>query len=109
LWNTEIYSTKLVNLHFWLATIGILIYIVAMWISGIMQGLMWRDYDEFGTLTYTFAESVAAMHPYYVLRTVGGFIYTVGVVVMFYNMIMTIRRAGSLEAKSEVSPSPAQA
>ena len=96
LWNTEIYSSKLVNWHFWLATIGIVIYIVAMWISGIMQGLMWRDYDEFGTLTYTFAESVAAMHPYYVMRTVGGFIYTVGVVVMLYNVVMTIRQAGSV-------------
>jgi cytochrome c oxidase cbb3-type subunit 1 len=96
LWNTEIYSSKLVNLHFWLATIGIVIYIVAMWISGIMQGLMWRDYDEFGTLTYTFAESVAAMHPYYVMRTVGGFIYSVGGLVMLYNVVMTIRQAGSV-------------
>jgi cytochrome c oxidase cbb3-type subunit 1 len=96
LWNTEMHSSKLVNMHFWLATIGIVIYIVAMWISGIMQGLMWRDYDEFGTLSYTFAESVAAMHPYYVLRTVGGFIYTVGVAVMLYNVVMTIRQAGSI-------------
>jgi cytochrome c oxidase cbb3-type subunit 1 len=103
------YSTKLVNLHFWLATIGILIYIVSMWISGIMQGLMWRDYDEFGTLTYTFAESVAAMHPYYVLRTVGGFIYTVGVLVMFYNMVMTIRRAGSLTTETGTQTATAQA
>ena len=95
LWNTEMYSTKLVNLHFWLATIGIVVYIVAMWISGIMQALMWRDYTEFGTLTYTFAESVAAMHPYYVMRAVGGFIYTLGGAVMLYNVIMTIRTASS--------------
>jgi cytochrome c oxidase cbb3-type subunit 1 len=93
LWNTEMYSTKLVNLHFWLATIGIVIYIVAMWISGIMQGLMWRDYDEFGTLTYTFAESVAAMHPYYVMRATGGFIYSLGGLVMLYNVVMTISTA----------------
>ncbi|WP_455212502.1 cytochrome-c oxidase, cbb3-type subunit I [Kaarinaea lacus] len=106
LWKTEIHSTKLVNLHFWLATIGIVIYIVAMWISGIMQGLMWRDYDEFGTLTYTFAESVAAMHPYYVLRTVGGFIYSVGGLVMLYNVVMTIRQAGSVP---RASAQPAQA
>ena len=72
LWNTEMYSAKLVNLHFWLATVGAVIYIIAMWVSGIMQGLMWRDYDEFGTLTYTFAESVSAMHPYYAMRTIGG-------------------------------------
>ena len=106
LWNTQIHSTKLVNLHFWLATIGIVIYIVAMWISGIMQGLMWRDYDEFGTLTYTFAESVAAMHPYYVLRTVGGFIYSVGGLVMLYNVVMTIRQAGS---EPRAAAQPAQA
>ena len=93
LWNREMYSSKLVNLHFWMATIGIVIYIVAMWISGIMQGLMWRDYDEFGTLTYTFAETVAAMHPYYVMRAVGGFIYFLGTVVMLYNVVMTIRSA----------------
>ena len=95
LWNTEMYSTKLVNLHFWLATIGCVIYVVAMWISGIMQGLMWRDYTEFGTLTYTFAESVAAMHPYYVMRAVGGFIYTLGGVIMLYNVVMTISTASS--------------
>lgn len=95
LWNTEMYSTKLVNLHFWLATIGIVVYVIAMWISGIMQGLMWRDYTEFGTLTYTFAESVAAMHPYYVMRAVGGFIYTLGGVVMLYNVVMTISTASS--------------
>jgi cytochrome c oxidase cbb3-type subunit 1 len=95
LWHTEMYSEKLVNMHFWMATIGIVIYIVAMWISGIMQGLMWRDYDEFGTLSYTFAESVAAMHPYYVLRTVGGLIYSLGGLVMLYNVVMTIRNAGT--------------
>jgi cytochrome c oxidase cbb3-type subunit 1 len=93
LWNTEMYSAKLVNLHFWMATIGAVIYITAMWVSGIMQGLMWRDYDEFGTLTYTFAESVAAMHPYYAMRAIGGMIYWSGAVVMLFNTIMTVRKA----------------
>ncbi len=93
LWNTEMYSAKLVNLHFWLATTGTVIYIISMWVSGIMQGLMWRDYDEFGTLTYTFAESVAAMHPYYAMRAVGGMIYWTGGAIMLYNTIMTIRMA----------------
>ncbi len=93
LWHTEMYSAKLVNLHFWMATFGAVIYIIAMWVSGIMQGLMWRDYDEFGTLTYTFAESVAAMHPYYAMRAVGGLIYWGGAVVMLYNTVMTIRMA----------------
>ena len=95
LWNTEMYSSKLINTHFWLATVGTVIYIVALWISGIMQGLMWRDYDDFGTLTYTFAESVAAMHPYYAMRAVGGFLYMLGGVVMLYNVVMTIRQAST--------------
>ena len=95
LWNTEMYSAKLVNLHFWLATVGAVVYIIAMWVSGIMQGLMWRDYDEFGTLTYTFAESVSAMHPYYVMRAVGGMIFWSGGAIMLYNMIMTIRMANA--------------
>ncbi|MGM0593099.1 MAG: cytochrome-c oxidase, cbb3-type subunit I [Pseudomonadota bacterium] len=93
LWNTRMYSAKLVNLHFWLATIGAVVYITAMWVSGIMQGLMWRDYDEFGTLTYTFAESVAEMHPYYAMRAIGGMIYWLGGAIMLYNVVMTIRQA----------------
>ena len=106
LWNTEMYSSRLVNLHFWLATVGAVIYIIAMWVSGIMQGLMWRDYDEFGTLTYTFAESVAAMHPYYAMRAVGGLIYWTGGAVMLYNTIMTIRQA---TAARDASPAAATA
>ncbi len=97
LWKTEMYSMQLINIHFWLATIGTVFYIVAMWVSGIMQGLMWRAYDEYGTLAYTFAESVAAMHPYYVMRAFGGFIFFLGAVVMLYNIVMTIRTA---EARS---------
>jgi len=101
LWHTEIYSAKLVNLHFWTATIGAVVYIVAMWVSGIMQGLMWRAYDEYGTLAYTFAESVEAMHPYYVMRAVGGAIFLSGAVIMLINVLMTIRKSvaeGSLRA-----------
>ncbi len=98
LWKTEMYSMQLINIHFWLATIGTVFYIVAMWVSGIMQGLMWRAYDEYGTLAYTFAESVAAMHPYYVMRAFGGFIFFLGAVVMLYNIVMTIRTAGARSA-----------
>ena len=100
LWNTEMYSAKLVNLHFWMATIGAVVYITSMWVSGIMQGLMWRDYDEFGTLTYTFAESVAAMHPYYAMRAIGGMIYWGGATVMLYNVVMTIRQASGSRSTS---------
>ncbi len=98
IWYTEIYSTKLINVHFWTATIGTVIYIVAMWVSGIMQGLMWRAYDEYGTLAYTFAESVEAMHPYYAMRALGGLIYLTGACIMLYNVTMTV-----LKAKSEGS------
>jgi cytochrome c oxidase cbb3-type subunit 1 len=60
-----------------------------------MQGLMWRDYDEFGTLSYTFVESVAAMHPYYAMRTIGGLIFNIGAWIMLYNVVMTVRRASA--------------
>ena len=93
LWGTTIHSVKLINLHFWLATVGVVIYIVAMWISGVMQGLMWRAYDNFGNLTYSFAETVAAMHPYYVIRAIGGIVFLLGALVMVYNIYMTITTA----------------
>jgi len=103
LWDTKIYSNKLVEAHFWLATIGIVLYIVAMWISGITQGLMWRSFDEFGNLQYSFAESVAAMMPFYAMRAIGGMFFLTGAVLMTYNMLMTIRQAkrenAVLEAK----------
>ncbi|MDP1996676.1 MAG: cytochrome-c oxidase, cbb3-type subunit I [Gallionella sp.] len=95
LWNTEMYSDNLINVHFWLSTVGTVVYIVAMWVSGIMQGLMWRDYDEYGALTYTFVESVSAMYPYYVMRTIGGLIFHVGTLVMLYNVVMTVRQASA--------------
>ncbi|MEO5348619.1 MAG: cytochrome-c oxidase, cbb3-type subunit I [Magnetococcus sp. YQC-3] len=95
LWGVTLHSVRLVNLHFWLSTIGVVIYIVAMWISGIMQGLMWRAYDGFGNLTYSFAETVAAMHPYYLIRAIGGIVFLVGALVMAYNLGMTIRKGSS--------------
>ncbi len=106
LWNTEMYSDSLVNVHFWLSTIGTVIYIVAMWVSGIMQGLMWRDYDEYGALTYTFVESVSAMYPYYAMRTIGGLIFHLGTLVMLYNVVMTVRQASVARGTAAV---PAQA
>lgn len=93
LWATKMYSIKLVNLHFWMATIGTVIYIVAMWVAGIMQGLMWRAYDDYGNLAYTFVESVAQLHPYYAMRFFGGLIFFLGAIVMLYNITMTIRLA----------------
>lgn len=84
------YSTQLIYVHFWLATIGVVFYIASMWISGVMQGLMWRAVNEDGTLTYTFVEALAASHPYYIGRMIGGAIYLSGMLVMGYNVAMTI-------------------
>ncbi len=98
----KMYSESLVNVHFWMATIGTVVYIAAMWVSGIMQGLMWRDYDEYGTLTYTFVESVSAMHPYYVMRTIGGLIFNLGTFVALYNIIMTVRQGSAVRRVSAV-------
>jgi cytochrome c oxidase cbb3-type subunit 1 len=92
LWDTKMYSQKLIEWHFWLATIGIVLYIVSMWISGITQGLMWRAFDEFGNLQYSFVESVAAMMPFYAMRAIGGMFFLTGTSLMAYNMFMTIRQ-----------------
>jgi cytochrome c oxidase cbb3-type subunit 1 len=111
LWHTEMWSESLVNVHFWTATIGTVIYVVAMWVSGIMQGLMWRAYDEYGTLAYTFVESVAAMHPYYAMRAVGGGIFLLGAIIMLFNILMTVRKSavqGSLrDARGTLTPAAA--
>jgi cytochrome c oxidase cbb3-type subunit 1 len=91
LWNRErLYSLRLVNWHFWLATLGIVVYAAVMWVAGIQQGLMWREYDDQGFLVYSFAESVRAMFPYYVLRAVGGGMYLLGGLIMAWNVTMTI-------------------
>lgn len=87
----ELYSMKLVNLHLWVATIGIVLYITAMWVSGIMQGLMWRSYDDIGFLQYSFVETVQAMHPFYIIRAAGGLLYLTGALIMTYNFWRTIR------------------
>ena len=92
LWGrTQLYSLRLVNWHFWLATLGIVLYASVMWVSGIMQGLMWREYDDQGFLVYSFVESTAAMHPYYVMRALGGLLYLSGLLLMIFNVWKTIR------------------
>jgi cytochrome c oxidase cbb3-type subunit 1 len=85
----KMFSVKAVEVHFWLATIGIVLYIAAMWIAGVMQGLMWRSINEDGTLTYTFVESVKATYPYYVVRVLGGLLYLSGMLVMLWNVLKT--------------------
>lgn len=87
----EVYSLKLVDAHLWIATFGIVLYISAMWVSGIMQGLMWRTYDDMGFLQYSFVETVMAMHPFYVIRVLGGLLYLFGALIMAYNFWRTIK------------------
>lgn len=88
----QMYSVGMINTHFWLATIGTVLYIASLWVNGIMQGLMWRAYNVDGTLTYSFVESVAASHPGYVVRVLGGALFLLGMVIMAYNMWQTARQ-----------------
>jgi cytochrome c oxidase cbb3-type subunit I len=92
------YSVRLMNAHFWVATIGIVLYIAAMWIAGVMQGLMWRAVSEDGTLTYTFVESVKASYPFYAVRLLGGILYLAGMLIMAYNVARTIEGTRPAEA-----------
>ena len=98
IWNTTVYSVRLIYVHFFLATIGILLYITALWVSGIGQGLMLRAFDNFGNLKYSFIETVVFMHGPLVARAVGGMFFVTGMLVMAYNMWMTIARAKSTPA-----------
>jgi cytochrome c oxidase cbb3-type subunit I len=92
LWNRKrLYSMDLVSWHFWIATAGIVFYITSMWVAGIMQGLMWRAYDTLGFLEYSFVETVEAMHPYYIIRAFGGFLFVLGAFIMVYNVYRTIK------------------
>jgi len=93
----ELYSLRLVSYHYWIATIGIVLYITSMWISGIMQGLMWRAYDRLGFLQYSFVETVEAMHPYYVIRAMGGVLFLIGSLIMVYNLWRTVQGAQRVE------------
>jgi cytochrome c oxidase cbb3-type subunit I len=91
LWKKKaLWSQRLVEWHFWIATLGIVVYISSMWVSGIMQGLMWRAYDSLGFLQYAFVETVQAMHPYYVIRAFGGGLFLVGALIMAWNLYRTI-------------------
>ncbi len=92
----QMFSVKAIELHFWIATIGIVVYIAAMWIAGVMQGLMWRSINSDGTLTYTFVESVKATYPFYVLRFIGGLLYLSGMLIMAWNVFKTATSGRSL-------------
>lgn len=99
LFGRTLYSVKLADTHFWIATIGIVLYISAMWISGVMQGLMWRAVNPDGTLTYSFVESVEAMQPFYIVRLLGGLFFLAGMLIMAYNLWNTIAGAKPVEVR----------
>ena len=95
---TKMYSVRAIELHFWIATIGIVLYIAAMWISGVMQGLMWRAVNPDGTLVYSFVESVKATFPFYVVRLLGGVLYLTGMLIMAWNVVKTVSTGKAVPA-----------
>jgi cytochrome c oxidase cbb3-type subunit 1 len=105
LWGKQrLYSLRMVNWHFWLATLGIVLYAASMWVAGIMQGLMWREYGDDGYLVYAFSEVVSAMLPMYLIRATGGLLYLAGAIVLVYNVWMTI--AGKQRDEKPMTETP---
>jgi cytochrome c oxidase cbb3-type subunit 1 len=104
----KLYSNALVEWHFWIATLGIVLYITSMWVSGIMEGLMWRAYNEFGFLSYAFIETVSAKHISYIIRALGGGLYLIGALIMVYNLYRTARGDVPAEDRKLSPPSPSQ-
>ena len=101
LYRTELYSKKLANQHFWIATLGILLYAIPMYYAGFVQGQMWQEFNPDGTLTYQdFLETVQIIKPFYILRSLGGLLFIIGAVMMFYNLVKTAK-SGSLLADEE--------
>jgi cytochrome c oxidase cbb3-type subunit 1 len=94
----EMHSKKLIEVHFWVATIGVVLYIASMWIAGVMQGLMWRATNVDGTLTYSFVESVKATYPFWTIRLLGGLLFLSGMVIMAYNMFLTMAGGKAVDA-----------
>jgi cytochrome c oxidase cbb3-type subunit 1 len=99
----QMWSVKMIELHFWMATIGIVLYIAAMWIAGVMQGLMWRAVNPDGTLTYAFVEVVKATYPYYVIRFFGGLLYLSGMLLMAFNAFKTMRKSFPVDTRISVA------
>jgi len=95
----RMYSTKLISWHFWVATIGVVLYIASMWIAGVMEGLMWRAVNADGTLTYTFVEALKAKYPYYIVRLIGGLMFLSGMLIMVYNVVKTLTSPSATAAK----------
>jgi len=105
MYKREIYSKSLLETQFWIQTVAIVLYFTSMWIAGITQGMMWRAYDEYGSLVYSFIDTVEVLHPYYTIRAVGGLLYLIGVFMWSYNMYKTAT-AGRVLTKEPVNASP---
>ena len=104
-WKKEVYSKSLIEQQFWLQTVGIVFYFTSMWIAGITQGMMWRAYDEYGSLLYSFIDTVTVLHPYYTIRAVGGLMYLIGFFLFAYNMYKTAT-CGRVLDKEPTNASP---
>jgi cytochrome c oxidase cbb3-type subunit 1 len=103
----RMFSTRAIEIHFWVATIGIVLYAVSMWIAGVTQGLMWRAVEADGTLTYSFVESVKASYPYYYVRLFGGLLYLAGMFIMAWNVAKTVSGAKAFDAPVLAAPAHA--
>lgn len=109
MFRVELYSKKLANQHFWIATLGIILYAVPMYIAGFMQGLMWQDFNPDGTLVNAdFLKIVDVMKPYYILRSIGGLLFIIGAVMMFYNLIKTAKKGNFLQNEEAEAPALAK-
>jgi len=97
----EIYSKSLLDAQFWLQTVAIVLYFASMWIAGITQGMMWRAVDEYGNLMYSFIDTVSVLHPYYIIRALGGLLYFVGVLMFAYNFFKTATSGRKLETEPQ--------
>jgi cytochrome c oxidase cbb3-type subunit 1 len=106
---SEMYSTKLIDIHFWVHTLGVVFYIASMWIAGVMQGLMWRATNPDGTLTYTFVESLNATYPYYLGRLFGGLLVLAGMLIMAWNVWQTYRTAKTPAEQPLLPPDASEA
>lgn len=105
LWKTNLYSVKMANVHFWIGFLGIVFYALSMWFSGITQSLMWKQFNDLGTLQYpNFLETVLQIVPMYIIRATGGTLYLTGVVLMIYNLIKTIKQGSFLAEETAEAP-----
>jgi cytochrome c oxidase cbb3-type subunit 1 len=103
----EIYSNKILETQFWIQTIAVVLYFSSMWIAGITQGMMWRAVDEYGVLLYSFIDTVTILHPYYLIRAVGGLLYLAGFILFAYNIYKTITCGKKIE-QEPINTTPIQ-